>query len=187
MARDRILRRNFLLGAAGLLPLPFLARRLHARAVASLDPVRLRALAAALLPAELGPAGLERAVAGFERWLAGYREGVELLHGYGTGEIHRTGPSPALRWASQLASLGPGFARMSIPRRQAAIRSALEGTRFGALPAIDRAPHLAIGLLAWFYQSPGAADLCYGMAIGRNACRPLESSPRAPLPLARES
>jgi len=29
---------------------------------------------------------VDRAAAEFERWLAGYREGAEVLHGYGTGE-----------------------------------------------------------------------------------------------------
>jgi hypothetical protein len=97
-------RRRFLLGAAALLPLPFVARRFHRLAVASLDPALLRAMAAAVLPSELGSGGTERAVAEFERWLAGYREGAEILHGYGTGEIRRTGPSPALKWSAQLTA-----------------------------------------------------------------------------------
>ena len=175
-------RRHFLLGVAALIPLPFVARRLHGRAVAALDPFRLRALAGAVLPSELGAAGLERTVVGFERWLAGYREGVELLHGYGTGEIRLTGPSPALRWAAQLDALGPSFVTLSLPERQARLRAALEGGRFGELPPIDRAPHLAIGLLAFFYRSPEATDLCYQASIGRESCRPLDASPRPPRP-----
>jgi hypothetical protein len=176
-------RRRFLLGVAALLPLPFVARRLHATAVAALDPVRLRALAGAVLPSELGAAGLERTVAGFERWLAGYREGVELLHGYGTGELRVTGPSPALRWAAQLDALGPSFVTSSLPDRQARLRAALEGGRFAGLPPVDRAPHLAIGLLSFFYGSPEATDLCYQASIGRETCRPLDTAPRPPRPL----
>ena len=175
-------RRRFLLGIAALVPLPFVARRLHGTAVAGLDSARLRALAGAVLPSELGAAGLERTVLAFERWLAGYREGVELLHGYGTGEIRLTGPSPALRWAAQLETLGPSFVTLSLPERQARLRGALEGGRFAGLPPVDRAPHLAIGLLAFFYRSPEATDLCYQATIGRESCRPLEDSPRPPRP-----
>jgi len=177
-------RRRFVLGVAALVPLPFVARRLHGLAVASLDPVRLRALAAAVLPAELGAGGLERTAQAFEQWLAGYRESAELLHGYGTGEIHVTGPSPALRWAAQLDALGPSFASRTVSERQAEVRAAVGTGRFAGFPPIDRAPHLALGLLAFFYDSPEATDLCYRAAIGRNSCRPLATSARMPLPLA---
>jgi len=188
-------RRRFVLQLAGLLPLPFLARRLHARAVADLDPRLLRALGGAVLPSELGAAGLERTVAGFERWLAGYREGAELVHGYGSGEIRRTGPSPALRWSTQLRELGAAaqqvhgarFERLTIAQRQELVRSTLAGQRLGAMPAIDRAPHLSLGLLAFFYDSPEASDLCYQARIGANGCRSLADSERRPLPLAGRS
>jgi len=182
-----VARRRFLLGLAGLVPLPFVARRLHGLALSALDPRRLRALAAALLPTELGAAGVERIVSGFERWLAGYREGVELVHGYGTAEIRRTGPSPALRWANQLRAFGPSFETLSIAERQASVRSALQGERLGGMPQVDRARHLAVGLVAFFYDSPEATDLCYGSRIGRNACRPLSEASRKPLPLALRS
>lgn len=182
-----VARRRFLLGLAGLVPLPFVARRLHGLAVSALDPRRLRALSAAVLPTELGAAGLERVVSGFERWLAGYREGVELVHGYGTAEIRRTGPSPALRWANQLQALGPSFESLSVAERQAVLRTALQGERLGVMPQVDRAPHLAVGLLAFFYDSPEATDLCYGVRIGKNACRALSDATRKPLPLALRS
>lgn len=130
-------------------------------------------------------------MAAFERWLAGYREGVELVHGYGTGELRRTGPSPALRWSAQLRELaaaarakGAAFDKLGSPARQDLVRSALAGQRLGALPAVDRAPHLALGLLAFFYGSPAASDLCYQVRIGANSCRSLAESERKPLPLA---
>jgi hypothetical protein len=187
-------RRHFVLALAGLLPLPILARRLHAAAVADLDPRLLRALGAALLPSELGGEGVERVVAEFERWLAGYREGVELVHGYGTGELRVTGPSPALRWSNQLRALAAAaaqahqltFDRVGVAERQALVRAALEGQRLGELPAIDRAPHVSLGLLAFFYGSPEAADLCYQARIGAQSCRPLGASAERPLPLARK-
>jgi hypothetical protein len=187
-------RRRFVLGLAGLIPLPFIARRFHALAVRDLDPRLLRSLGRVILPSELGLAGVERAVAGFERWIAGYREGAELLHDYGSGEIRKTGPSPALRWARQLRDLeaaarklGKPFTALESSRQEELIRSALGATKPGNLPAVDRAPHVAVGLLAWFYGTPEAADLCYGVRIGRNGCRPLAESPQAPVPLAGRS
>jgi hypothetical protein len=53
----------------------------------------------------------------------------------------------------------------------------------GGLPEIDRAPHIAVGLLAHFYSSAAAQDLCYRARIGKGTCRPLAESPRRPLPL----
>src|ERR1041385_1085586 len=101
-------RRRLIKGLAAPAPPPLGPRRSHRFAVAELDPALLRALGAAVLPSELGDGGVTRTVAGFERWLAGYREGAELLHGYGTGGVRRTGPSPALRWARQLRGGGQG-------------------------------------------------------------------------------
>lgn len=187
-------RRRFVLELAVLLPVPFVARRMHRIAVDDLDPQQLRALGAAILPGELGPDGVNRVVSAFERWLAGYREGVELVHGYGSGELRRTGPSPALRWSAQLRELdasarklGHSFAQLSLDDRQSLVRSALEGQRGTGLPSIDRAAHVAIGLLAFFYGLPEATDLCYQARIGSNGCRPLAESPQRPLPLARRS
>ncbi len=186
-------RRRFLVGVAALLPLPFVARRVHRLAVRSLDPALLRAMAEAILPSELGSGGTERAVAEFERWLAGYREGAEILHGYGSGELRHTGPSPALKWASQLAGLdtaarkahGAPFVTRARVERAALVRAALGGMSSGGWPQIDRAPHIAVGLLAHYYGSSAAQDLCYRARIGKETCRPLSQSSGRPLPLAR--
>jgi len=178
-------RRRFVLGLAALVPLPFVARRLHGLAVQSLDPALLRALADAILPAELGRTGIERAAGDFERWLRGYREGAEILHGYGSGEIRRTGPSPALKWSAQLRDLDTGsFTTRPRAERQEVVRAALAGLSLNDVPQIDRAPHVAVGLLAHFYDSPVATDLCYRVRIGKDTCRPLADAPRRPLPLA---
>jgi hypothetical protein len=187
----RLPRRKFVLQLAGLVPVPFLARRLHSIAVADLDPPVLRTLAAAILPGELGPRGLERTVLGFERWLADYREGAELLHGYGTGELRTAGPSPALRWSTQLRALataarkryGRPFEQLPMAERQALVREAFQGLRITGFLQFDRAPHVAAGLLGFFYASPEATDLCYRARIGAMSCRPLDRSPGKPLPL----
>lgn len=189
-------RRRFVLQAAALVPVPFVARRLHGLAVADLDPRLLRALGAAVLPSELGE-GMNRVVSGFERWLSGYREGVELVHGYGTGELRRTGPSPALRWANQLRELDAaalkqyrsGFARLGLPDQQALVRQAVKagGQRIERMPDPDQAQHVSLGLLAFFYSSPEAADLCYLTRIGANSCRPLADSAAQPQPLGQKT
>lgn len=178
-------RRRFLLSVAGLIPVPFLARRLHSSAVADLDPKVLRTLGAAILPGEMGTVGVERTVSGFERWLAGYREGAELVHGYGTGELRTTGPSPALRWSAQLQLLAKeSFTQLTVEDRKRRVLDALSGIRPGSLLQFDRAPHIALGLLGFFYSSPEATDLCYQARIGPNTCRPLDQAPKRPLPLA---
>jgi len=41
------------------------------------------------------------------------------------------------------------------------------------LPAPARAPHVALGLLAHFYGTPRATDLCYGRLIRKETCRGL--------------
>jgi hypothetical protein len=127
---------------------------------------------------------MERTVSGFERWLAGYREGAELVHGYGTGEIRTTGPSPALRWSAQLQLLEKqSFTSLTPERRRQRVLEALSGIRLGSLLQFDRAPHIALGLLGFFYSSPEATDLCYQARIGPNTCRPLDQSPKRPVPL----
>ena len=176
-------RRDLLLGAAALVPLPVVARRFHGLAVQGMDPAVLRALAQAVLPSELGAAGLERAVTAFEQWLAGYKEGAEMLHGYGTGELHVTGPSPAVRWRAQLAALGAGFRALSVAQRQDAVRAALADYKPGPLPEVDAAPHVALGLMAHFYGSAAGHDLCYLARIGQGTCRPLAQAPERPAPL----
>ena len=186
-------RRRFILSAAALLPLPFVARRVHGLAVRALEPALLRAMAVVVLPSELGAAGTERAVAEFERWLTGYREGAEILHDYGSGEIRHTGPSPALKWSGQLAELDAAsrkrhrasFATRSRAERVELVRAGLSGVSAGGIPQIDRAPHIALGLLAHFYSSAAAQDLCSQARIGKETCRPLADAPKRPLPLKR--
>jgi hypothetical protein len=179
-------RRRFLLQLASLVPVPFVARRIHQLAASELDPRVLRALAALVLPSELGRNGVERVVGGFERWLAGYREGVELVHGYGTGELRRTGPSPALRWSTQVSALArQSFHAMAPEEQRRVVLQGLTGVRpGGSLLQFDRAPHIALGLIGYFYSLPEATDLCYQARIGPNTCRPLATSSRKPLPLA---
>src|SRR5947209_20203868 len=100
-------RRTFLASLASAIPLAVIVRQAHAAAVVHLtsDPATLDALGEAVLPSALGHAGLLKAVSEFRSWGAGYREGAEVVHGYGTSRLRTLGPSPMTRWAAQLDEL----------------------------------------------------------------------------------
>jgi hypothetical protein len=192
----RVSRRAFLAALAAAVPATALVRRAHAAAIVHLaaDPRTLRALADVVLPSELGVRGLTNATTGFQRWIAGYREGAETVHGYGTSALGRTGPTPATRWAQQLDQLDASararharaFADLTVAQRRALVTDALAPLDVQRLPALARAPHVALALLAHYYASPDATDRCYEAHVGKQTCRPLAASTRAPLPLARE-
>ena len=160
---------------------------------AALDPALLDAVAAVVLPAALGAEGQRRHAAAFRRWVAGYRAGVEVVHGYGTTELRSLGPSPETAWRGQLAALdaaarsrhGRGFAALSLRDRDTLVREALAGERGARLPAPLAASHVALALLAQWAQSPDANDMCHDTRIGRQQCRPLVNAAKEPVKLAR--
>jgi hypothetical protein len=55
------------------------------------------------------------------------------------------------------------------------------------MPGIADASHVSLALLAHFYDSSAANDLCYEAKIGKATCRPLADSARKPLPLLKVS
>jgi hypothetical protein len=193
-------RRSFLARIAGMLAaVPLIdrhvarvARNAHAKSPQP-NATQLAALGATVLPAELGTAGTARAVADFQRWMDGYRPGAEVNHGYGTARIERLDADPRPQWRSQLAALdadarqagGRSFAALSVEQRQTIIRAALAGERGESLPSPLAARHVALALLAHFYESPAATDLCYESAIGRQQCRPLAAQGQRPVALNR--
>ena len=191
-----ISRRRFLASLAAAVPLSVVVRRAHAAAVRHLesDPATLDALGEAILPSQLGRAGLTRAVGAFRDWGKGYRENAELVHGYGTSRLRMTGPTPMTRWTSQLDALdsasqskhGRPFKAATAAQRSDLVRDALKGggERLDRMPNVADANHVAVALLAHFYESSAAADLCYDARIGRQTCRPLAQPARKPLPLA---
>lgn len=188
-------RRRFLATLAAAVPLTVIARRAHAAAVVHLesDPATLDALAEAVLPSSLNRAGARRVAAAFRAWGAGYRANAELVHGYGTSRLRRSGPTPVTRWATQLddldararAKYGRSFRELSIDDRAVIVRGALQGQRLDRMPSVAGAEHVAVALIAYFYESPAAMDLCYGARIGRRTCRPLAEQARKPLPLLK--
>jgi len=189
-----ISRRRFLASLAAAVPLTVVVRRAHAAAVRHLesDPATLGALGEAILPSQLGRAGIARAVAAFRDWGKGYQANAELVHGYGTSRLRTTGPTPVTRWTTQLDALDAAaqskharpFRSIQVGDRADLVREALKGERLDRLPNVGEANHVALALLAHFYESSAAADLCYQSRIGRQTCRPLAQQSRKPLPLA---
>lgn len=163
-----------------------------ARSAPELPGATLGALAEVVLPGELGAEGTARTVRDFQVWLAGYRPAAEVTHGYGTGEIDYTAAHPGPGWAAQIEALdleaqqrfGSAFTALSKERRTGLIRSQLARERGDRLPDPADARHVALGLLAFWAQTPEATNLCYKARIDPNACRPLAEQAREPAPLA---
>lgn len=158
----------------------------------ALDGGMVRGIAEVVLPAELGNDGFARVSRAFTQWVGAYRQGVELVHPYGSTQLRQTGESPAPRWKSQLTALDRearekhqrGFAALTREQRRSQVMSAFASERATRLPDPAEANHVALALMAWFFASPDAVDLCYNARIGRNQCRPLVNASRQPLPLA---
>jgi hypothetical protein len=158
---------------------------------AGLSTAMVRSLAEAELPGELGDDGFARVSRGFTQWVAGYRPGVELVHPYGSAEIRQTGASPAARWRAQLAALDRearqkhrrAFSALTRVQRRELVAAALSAERTNRMPDPLDANHVGMALIAWYFATPDAVDLCYNARIGRNQCRPLVNAPRQPLPL----
>ena len=202
-------RRSFLGWLGGLAAMVGLRKRAHAASGAgseggvrkltdattqgSLDVALLTALGEVVLPTELGAGGVARVARGFAQWSQGYRSRAELVHPYGSSTIRVTGEPPALRWRQQLEALQREararhrrsfVAITSEQRRELASAAMLASERGDRLPDPVAAVHVGTALMAWYFRSPEAADLCYQARIGKQQCRPLVNSPREPLPLA---
>jgi hypothetical protein len=190
-------RRTFLASLASALPIAAVVRRAHAAAVGHLtsDPATLDALGEAVLPPSLGRAAITAEVKAFREWGAGYREGAEVLHGYGTSRLRSLGPTPLTKWATQLDDLDARaqaahqrtFRELPVNDRVDLVRAVLQGQRLDRMPGIADAGHVSLALLAHFYDSSAANDLCYDAKIGKATCRPLSESTRKPLPMLKVS
>ncbi len=191
-------RRRFLASLAGALPVATIVRRAHAAAVAHLasEPAALDALAEVVLPSvAMGKAAFAKEVESFRKWGAEYREGAEANHGYGTSRLRTLGPTPMTRWSRQLDDLDAqakakhqkAFHEISLAERGDLVRAALQGQRLDRMPSVADASHVALGVLAHFYNSSEANDLCYEAKIGQQTCRPLAQQARKPLPTLKLS
>jgi hypothetical protein len=146
----------------------------------------LKAIAAIVLPSELGRAGIDDAVDRFVRWIKAYKPGADQDHGYGFTRLRTTGPAPLRAYLAQLKTLdarggaGRSFAALPAGRQRSLIQQSLESV--DRLPARPDGRNLIADLMGFYLHSSEANDLCYRASIGRDTCRGLPGSTRAPRP-----
>ena len=186
---------QFLVSGAAILPL----RRadLSAIGLARADELSaghvfvLRDIASTVLPSTLGAKGQDEAVDSFLRWLRDYQEGVPLSHGYGEPRLVRTAPSPAPGYGTQIIALqqeaaarGGRFGALPLNERRAILDSAFKSAGVQNLPGRPDGKHVVADLMAHYFRSSAANDLCYNARIGRNTYRAIRVTTVRPRPLA---
>lgn len=179
-----------LVTAAAALPLvrvPLEAQELTAEQV-----FVLRDVAATVLPSALGRKGQDEAVDSFLRWIRDYRAGVPLSHGYGEPRLVTTLPSPAPAYAAQIAALqaaakarGGRFGALPLADRRALLDDAFAAALVRNLPTRPDGKHVVADLMAHYFRSSAANDLCYNARIGRNTYRAIRVTTLRPQPLSK--
>jgi hypothetical protein len=184
MALRRTVLKWFL--SAASVPLPALARRTSA--AVELDRDTLLALAEVVLPSALGEDGRRRAADAFLQWLADYRPGAELDHGYGDPRLAQAAGSPAVRYRTQMADVqrrcGGAVARTALADRRRIVAQALDESGVRTLPPLPDGSHVVTDLMSHYFNGPDANDRVHGRYIGRFACRGLPGSEDRPTPLS---
>lgn len=150
----------------------------------------LRDVAATVLPAAIGAKGQNDAVDNFLGWLRDYKEGVPLSHGYGEPRLVKSGPSPAPGYTRQLVALalaaqgrGGRFGSLPLDTRRELLDAAFKEAGVRNLPARPDGTHVIADLMAHYFRSSGANDLCYNARIGRNTYRAIRVTTVRPQPL----
>lgn len=161
--------------AAGL---PLMRVPLEAQELSGDQIFVLRDVAATVLPSVIGSKGQNQAVDDFLRWIREYKEGVALSHGYGEPRLVKSGPTPAPRYAQQLIALqqaaqarGGRFGVLPLETRRQLLDDAFKSANVGNLPGRPDGKHVVADLMAHFFRSSAANDLCYNARIGRNTYR----------------
>jgi hypothetical protein len=164
-----------------------------ARAMAgrpAIEGATLRALADTVLPASIGAAGRERAVAAFVEWATGFEPVAQEMLGYGDAEVRYLPADPIPAWRAQLDALdrlaqrrGGAFATLSPVDRRRVLEQALGRARADRLPAPLGASHVALALLAHWASGADAWNLALGARIDRDRCRDLRTTTAPPTPL----
>jgi hypothetical protein len=190
-----MLRRRLLRALAATSVLPRLTRGAPAIEASAPDVQTLQALAAAVLPESLGKARVEEIAARFLVWLRGYMPGADKGYGYGHPKLQTAPASPADAYALQLAALeraakqtgAASFAGLGGDKQRELVDAALKAAKVERLPTHPDGGHVASDLLAFFFRSSAANDLCYRAEIGRETCRGLADSAERPRPLTSGS
>ena len=128
----------------------------------------LRALAKIVLPSEIDT---NLAAGAFAVWALEYRPGAEMDHGYGFTRLRSKPPSPVDTYRKQLRALAAS--KMDVA-------AALEEAKITSLPQTPDGRHVASDLMAFYFRSSAANDLCYRARIGRYECRGLAGSEKEP-------
>lgn len=181
---------------SGAVTLPVWRADLSAVALAQADVLStgqvfvLRDVATTVLPSVIGAKGHDEAVDNFLRWLQDYREGVPLSHGYGEPRLVRSGPSPASGYGTQIAALQQAateragrFGALPLEVRRAILDTAFKQAGIQNLPPRPDGKHVITDLMAHYFRSSAANDLCYNARIGRNTYRAIRITTARPQPL----
>ena len=176
--------------------LPLIRADLSATALANADELAqeqvfvLRDIASTVLPAALGAKGQNDAVDDFLGWIRDYKEGVALAHGYGEPRLVKSGPSPAPAYTRQLIALaqaaqvrGGRFGSLPLDTRRELLDAAFRDAGVRNLPGRPEGIHVIADLMAHYFRSSGANDLCYNARIGRNTYRAIRVTTVRPEPL----
>jgi hypothetical protein len=175
------------MAAAAALPLGPIRLRAQAGTFASQHGPMLADVAAAVLPESIGRRGAEQAADAFLGWIRNYRPGVAMDNGYGITRQHTTPPLPLAQYAAQMDALaqaararGAAFGALSVADRRTLVESALRAAHIDQLPNRPAGVHVAADLMAHYFRSAEATDLCYRAEIRRFECRGLADSTAAP-------
>ncbi|MGE0863360.1 MAG: hypothetical protein AB7P34_05610 [Vicinamibacterales bacterium] len=175
---------------SGAATLPLLRVTLRADELSAGHVFVLRDVASTVLPSAIGAKGQDAAVDDFLRWLREYQPGVPLSHGYGAPRLVRSGPSPAPAYSLQVAALqqaaadrGGRFGALPLQVRRALLDAAFKGAGVQNLPARPDGRHVVADLMAHYFRSSAANDLCYNARIGRHTFRAIRVTTVRPQPL----
>lgn len=178
--------------AAAAAGLPLLRVSLGAEELTPDKIFVLRDVAATVLPSSIGPKGQDEAVGSFLTWLREYQAGVALSHGYGDPRLVKSGPSPQPGYSAQLDALqqaakarGGRFGALPLAVRRELLDAAFKAADVRNLPGRPDGKHVVADLMAHYFRSSGANDLCYNARIGRNTYRAIRVTTVRPAPLNR--
>ena len=152
----------------------------------------LKDIAGTVLPSAIGRPGQDAAVDAFLTWIRDYKEGVALSHGYGEPRLVKSGPTPAPGYAKQIAALqqaaqsrGGRFGALPLEVRRELLDAAFTAADLRNLPGRPDGKHVVADLMAHYFRSSSANDLCYNARIGRNTYRAIRVTTVRPAPLTR--
>jgi hypothetical protein len=173
---------------------PLMRVELRADELPSDQVAVLRDVATTVLPSAIASKGQNDAVDNFLRWIREYKEGVALSHGYGEPRLVKSGPSPAANYTKQLIALqgeaksrGGRFGALPIEVRRELLDAAFKAADVRNLPGRPDGKHVIADLMAHYFRSSGANDLCYNARIGRNTYRAIRVTTVRPQPLTPQA